>query len=110
MYSLRVWTNPRNPADIRVYIGGTTRQSVYFKREPDGRVVWSSKTHDTDPKYRTGDHYGKVRKDGAAAREVADAFSINLGDATTGEAEWSRILQIAADGIQVPRCSDIEED
>ena len=100
MYSLKTWINPRDPSDARVYINGTTRQSVYFTRGRDGRVTWSSKANDTPHRFQTGDHYGKIRKDGDAASTVADAFGIKLGDGT-GDAEWNRLLQIAADGIMV---------
>lgn len=97
-YSLKAWTNPHHANDIRIYIQGTTRQSIYFKRAADGRLVWSSKANDTPHKFQTGDHYGKIRKDREAALAVADAFNIKLGDGT-GEAEWNRLLQIASTGI-----------
>jgi uncharacterized protein YqjF (DUF2071 family) len=39
-YGMRIWTNPRDEADIRLYIDGTTRSGVYFKRSAmDGRLV-----------------------------------------------------------------------
>lgn len=101
MYSLRLWTNPRDTNDVRVYVNGTNRQAVYLKCSRDGtRVVWSSKANDTPTKFRTGDHYGKVRKDGDAAREVAAAYSITLG-ADGQEGEWNRLLAIVADGIEI---------
>ncbi len=39
-YSLKIWTNPRNEADVRLYINGTTRQALYLKAShTDGRLV-----------------------------------------------------------------------
>ncbi|MCC7047189.1 MAG: hypothetical protein IT562_10790 [Alphaproteobacteria bacterium] len=100
MYSLKIWTKPGSD-EIRLYINGTTRQSVYFALARDGQhVVWSSKANDTPHKFQTGDHYGKVRKDGAAAEEVAEAFDLKLGAESTRD-DWDRIVQIARDGIQV---------
>lgn len=105
MYWLSIWQKP-NTDEIRLYINGTSRQSVYFKLADDGRVVWSSKANDTPPKYRTGDHYGKVRKDREAACDVAAAFNLRLGEGSSRE-DWDRIVQIARDGIQVePRNDD----
>jgi hypothetical protein len=109
MYSLNAWTNPRDAADVRVYLGGTTRDKIYLKLAADGRVIWSSKTNDTPSKFRTGDHYGKVKKDGAAVRAVAAAFSIPLGDGS-GRDDWARVLQLAADGIQIGPREDADED
>lgn len=100
MYSLKIWTNPSRPDDVRVYIHGTTRSAVYFKLSSKGTVVWSSKTNDTPTKFRTGDHYGKIDKDGRAAEEVAEAFNITLGDKSSVE-DWQRVLQLAADGIEI---------
>lgn len=100
-YSLKLWTNPRDTADERLYINGTTRSAVYFARsKTDGRVVWSSKAHDTPAKFRTGDHYGKCRKDGDAAEIVAEAFGVEIGEGT-GEEEWSRLVAIARGGLIV---------
>lgn len=109
-YSLRIWTNPGNPADIRIYIDGTTRTSVYFTRSDfDGRLVWSSNAIDASLRRRTGDYYTKKRKDGEAAARVADAFGVKLGTGT-GEAEWDRLLQIVADGIQLAPKDDDDDD
>ncbi|WP_319798271.1 hypothetical protein [Nitrobacter sp.] len=96
-YSLKIWTNPRD-GEVRLYVNGTPRQALYFKKSTDGRLVWSSKANDTPHRFQTGDHYGKVRKDGAAAAEVAAAYSLELGK---GDGQWERALQLATDGIEV---------
>lgn len=97
MYSLKLWTNPRDMADVRLYVQGTTRQSVYLKRaRDDGRLVWSSKANDTPPKYRTGDHYGKVNKDRDAADTVCEALGLKLG-----EQDWDKAVETAESGLQV---------
>lgn len=109
MYSLKLWQKP-NSGEIRLYIGGTTRQDVYLLLAGDGLIKWSSKAHDTPHKFQTGDHYGKVKKDREAASEVAKAFSIPLGDGSTRE-DWERACQLARDGIQIaPRDDDDEID
>jgi hypothetical protein len=106
MYSLRVWTNPAKPDDVRIYINGTTRQGVYFKFSTTGNeVVWSSKTNDTPPRFRTGDHYGKIRKDGAAASDVAAAYGFVLGAGTTRE-DFDAMLAVAQSGLELPRSGD----
>lgn len=96
-YSLKIWQKPDSD-EIRLYINGTNRPSVYFKLSAAGHVVWSSKTNDTPPKFRTGDHYGKCRKDGEAAADVAAAYDLELGEGSA-RADWDRIVQIARDGI-----------
>lgn len=109
MYSLKIWTKPGSD-EIRLYINGTNRQSVYFALARDGqRVVWSSKTNDTPHKFQTGDHYGKVRKDREAALEVAAAYNLLLGDESSRE-DWDRIVQIARDGIQVEPKDEADGD
>jgi hypothetical protein len=107
-YSLKIWIKPDSD-EIRLYINGTTRQSVYFKLSAAGHVVWSSKANDTPHKYQTGDHYGKVRKDGEAASMVAEAYSLTLGNGSSRE-DWDRIVQIARDGIQVEPEQDADEE
>lgn len=107
-FSLRIWQKP-GTEEIRLYVGGTNRESVYFKLSSDGHVVWSSKANDTPPKFRKGDHYGKCRKDGEAAAECADAYSLPLGDDSTID-DWNRILQIARDGISAESKEDADED
>ncbi len=102
-YSLTLWTHPTS-GQIRLYVNGTTRSGVYLMRSPTtGRVVWSSKTADTPPKFRKGDHYGKVNKDSAAANDVAAMFGIVLGDASLADADaiWERACGLARDGIQL---------
>lgn len=99
MYSLNIWTKPDSD-ETRIYINGTYRKGVYFKMSKFGKLVWSSKANDTPSKYRTGNHYGKVNKDRAAAREVAEAYGVTLGDESTVE-DWERLLQIAQDGVQI---------
>jgi hypothetical protein len=99
MYSLQIWQKP-NSDEIRIYINGTSRQSVYFKLDPKCRVVWSSKANDTPRKFQSGDHYGKIKKDANAADEVAEAYGFKLGDGTNLE-DWDRMVQIAKDGIQI---------
>lgn len=96
-FSLKLWTNPRDENDVRLYVNGTTRSAVYLKRSrTDGRLVWSSKANDTPPKFRTGDHYGKVGKDGDAARMVAEALGLRLG-----EDDWTQAVAVAESGLQV---------
>lgn len=99
-YSLKAWTNPRDEKNVRLYINGTTRSAVYFVKNKNGKAVWSSKANDTPPKFRTGDHYGKVRKDGDAAHKVAEAFGVTLGE-KGGGADWDRLLECAASGMIV---------
>lgn len=99
MYSLTAWTHPAT-GQIRLYVNGTTRSGVYLLQDSGGRVVWSSKTNDTPTKFRSGDHWGKVKKDGAAAEMVAERFGIPLGNESTAD-DWTRAVQIAADGIQL---------
>jgi hypothetical protein len=106
MLGLRVWTNPSNPEDVRIYIKGTRRSGVYFKfSERDNRVVWSSKTNDTPSRFQTGDHYGKIRKDSAAAAEVARAYKFNIGDGSTRE-DFDSIVDVAKSGLELERGSD----
>lgn len=93
-YSLKIWT--KADGATRLYINGTPRQALYFSQE-DGKLVWSSKANDTPHRYQTGDHYGKVRKDAAAANEVAKAYGLKLGE----PGEWDRALRIAQDGIEL---------
>lgn len=98
MYWLSIWQKP-NTDEIRLYINGTTRKSVYLKQSSDGKVQWSSKSNDTPAKFQTGNHYEKIRKDGEAAKAVAEAFGIKLGSASSQE-DWDRALKMAQDGIQ----------
>lgn len=95
-YSLNIWTNPSNDADVRLYINGTSRQQVWFKADKDGKMIWSSKANATPHKFQTGNHYQKVRKDGDAAHEVAEAYGWTLG-----ETDFAVAMQVAKDGIQV---------
>lgn len=99
MYSLSIWQKPDSD-ETRIYLKGTTREAVYLKLASTGRIVWSSKTKDTPAKFRKGDHYGKIGKDGDAAHAVAAAFKIPLGDDSTAD-DWERALGLARDGIQV---------
>lgn len=96
-YSLKIWTKPGSD-EPRLYVNGTTRNALYFKLSDKGTVVWSSKANDTPHKFHTGDHYGKIRKDGDAAEEVANAYDLKLGEGSSRE-DWDRIVQIAKDGI-----------
>lgn len=97
-YSLKIWNKPGSD-DVRLYINGTTRQSVYLKksREGSGRIVWSSKANDTPHRFQTGDHYGKCRKDEAAAREVMEAYGLEFRK----DGEWERALAFAQQGIEM---------
>lgn len=96
-YSLTHWTNPRNEADVRLYVNGTTRKAVYLKPSAtDGRLVWSSKTNDTPAKFRSGDHWGKVNKDRDAANAVAEALGLRLG-----EQDWDLAVKTAQSGLMV---------
>ena len=95
MFSLSIWQKP-NSEEIRIYINGTPRKALYFCAGKDGTLRWSSKTNDTPHKYQTGDHYGKIRKDQAAAEVVAEAYSWTLG-----QTAFNVALQVARDGIQV---------
>lgn len=85
-------------ARLRIYINGTPRKKVYFVAGKDGDLRWSSKTNDTPAKFRTGGHYGKIRKDADAAEEVAAAYGWTLG-----ETPFAVALQVARDGIEVDR-------
>lgn len=96
-YFLKSWTSPKDGSE-RLYIQGTPRQSLYLTQSKDGNLVWSSKANDTPHKYQTGDHYGKIKKDRAAATDVCEAFGLTLGG---GADQWDRARQIAADGISV---------
>lgn len=97
-YTLRSWTHENGRH--RLYIGGTTRQSIYLtRRESDGAVVWSSKANDTPHRFQTGDHYGKVRKDREACEIFAEAIGVTLGDPEGAEEAWARLSQIAASGL-----------
>lgn len=102
MYSLKLWTHPTTGAE-RLYINGTPRQAVYFHRAADGRVVWSSRAN--DQREKTGNHYEKLRKDGDAAREVAEAFSVKIGK-ESGEEDWNALRAAAAQGLIVPHASE----
>lgn len=95
-FSLKIWNKPGTD-EVRLYINGTTRQSLYFaKSSKDGRLVWSSKANDTPHKFQTGDHYGKIQKDRKAAEMVAEAFGLKLGE----QGEFERALEIAKAGIE----------
>lgn len=78
-FRLKTWTNPRD-GRVRIYVEGTTRDTIYFDEGAGGALAWSSKSMDTPYRYRSGDHYGKVRKDQEAASEVAKAFGFKLGE------------------------------
>lgn len=97
-YSLKLWQKPGSD-DIRLYINGTPRQALYLKQKSGsaGQIVWSSKANDTPHKFQTGDHYGKIRKDGDAADEVMKAFGLEYKK----DGEWERALEIAKGGISV---------
>lgn len=95
-YFLKSWINPKDGSE-RLYVQGTTRQSVYLtQRKSDGALVWSSKASDTPHKFQTGDHYGKIKKDRAAVEEVCEAYGLILGG---GADQWDRARHIAVDGI-----------
>ena len=99
MLSLNLWRKP-NSDQIRLYINGTTRRGVYIVEGKDGTAVWSSKANDTPHRFQTGDHYGKVRKDGDAARMVAAAYGVTLGK--DGDPDgWTRLLAAAEQGLEV---------
>lgn len=99
MYSLSIF-DKLGEDKIRIYINGTTRSKVYFMRGRDGRVVWSSKVADTPQKFQSGNHYQKKNKDGDAARAVAEAFGVSLGDGT-GDKEWDILMEAAKNGVSV---------
>lgn len=94
-YSLKIWTRPGTDEN-RLYIGGTSRQSLYFCRGKEGDLRWSSKANDTPHRFQTGDHHGKIRKDQTAAEDVAAAFGWTLA-----ETPFEVALQVARDGIAV---------
>lgn len=85
-YSMTIWNHPSDGSE-RIYLNGSTRQSIYIKpRAGDGVAVWSSRANDTPHRFQTGDHYGKVRKDREAARAIAEGFGIELGKSTFADA------------------------
>jgi len=95
-YSLKTFTT--KTGERRVYVGGTTRQAVYLVAASNGsgELRWSSRGNDTPPKFRRGDHYGKLNKDETAARAVCEAFGLELGKVGDFERAW----QLALDGIE----------
>lgn len=97
MFKLDTWTHPTT-GDTRIYINGTTRRSIYLTKRDDETVGWSSKANDTPRKYRAGNHYQKVRKDGDAVKQVCDEFGIEIRSTS-----FERALEIA-NGPQVTQC------
>ena len=94
-YSLSIWKKP-NSDEVRLYIKGTNRSSVYFVKGAEGDLRWSSRDNGLPRKYQTGNHYVKARKDYEAALTVAGAYGW-----TMGETDFDTALAIALDGIQV---------
>lgn len=83
----------------RVYINGTTRSAIYLVAASNGsgELRWSSRENDTSPKFRKGDHWGKVNKDQAAVEQVCEAYGLAL--AKVGD--FDRAWQLATDGIEI---------
>lgn len=108
-YTMKVWNHPTT-GEVRLYVNGTTRQSVYLREHKfaAGRVSWGSKAADTPHKFQTGNHYQKVDKDADAAHEVAQAYGAVLGE--DGPAEgWAQLVNLANRGIEIdPDAADGE--
>ena len=94
-FSLKLWTKPGSD-EVRIYIQGTSRDTIYFAQKSNGKLTWSSKANDTPYKFQTGNHYGKVNKDGEAADRVAQAYGLELG-----ESEFEAAVEIAKSGLEV---------
>ena len=97
-YSLSIWIHPKT-GEERIYLNGTTRRGIYIKWSGD-KCVWSSKTNDTPNKFRSGDHYGKVRKDSAAVGQVLERFGYDGTKEIDADA-FERLRQIAKDDLIV---------
>jgi hypothetical protein len=95
-YSLRTFTT--NAGQRRLYVNGTTRTAVYLVEASNGsgELRWSSRENDTPPKFRKGDHWGKVNKNRDAAEAVCAAFGLELGKV----GEFERAWDIAVAGIE----------